>query len=412
MNSLTYSQHVLDDGDIKGAFEHASCGFDPHTMGGPTMEVHAAIPEDELFPLFLSRFTRVCFVGSLEALSSHPFSSDVVAKFPNDEVGAASGGISSTLVQDALGDSKRVFVVTPATICSRHNSPARPDSVTELLLSGFPTSKADDVTAFVVAPSREEFSAALILAIGKVFPAYSRKSSGQPSGKIDVFYANPTEPEVAAQHGQLLSCMRHCAAMVDAPASELTTTMCVAIARDVASKLLESTATYSPPAGHAISCEVTTGEALRKGGFGGIYGVGQAATHPPSMVVLGAKSTHCTKTVVMVGKGIVYDTGGLSIKTKEGMPGMKTDMGGMAAVLNAFDAAVRADLPTSGDFNLYAILCLAENSVGPCATRPDDIHTMFSGKTVEINNTDAEGRLVSHLLASISSRASYLANRA
>ena len=133
-------------------------------------------------------------------------------------------------------------------------------------------------------------------------------------------------------------------------------------------------------------------------GFGGIFGVGQAAVHPPSMVVLGAKSQHTKKTVVMVGKGIEYDAGGLSIKSKEGMPGVKADMGGAAAVLHAFDTAVRADLVTSGDFSLYAILCLAENSVGPCATRPDDIHTMFSGKTVEINNTDAEGRLVSGII--------------
>ena len=93
----------------------------------------------------------------------------------------------------------------------------------------------------------------------------------------------------------------------------------------------------------------------------------------------------------MVGKGIVYDTGGLSIKVPPGMAGMKCDMGGSAAVLGAFSAAV-----LSGDCRepLHALLCIAENAVGPLATRPDDIHTMLSGKTVEINNTDAEGRLV------------------
>ena len=91
-----------------------------------------------------------------------------------------------------------------------------------------------------------------------------------------------------------------------------------------------------------------------------------------------------------MGKGIVYDTGGLSIKAKTAMPGMKRDCGGAAAILGAFMAAVENGFSE----NLHAVLCLAENSVGPLATRPDDIHTLYSGRTVEINNTDAEGRLV------------------
>lgn len=69
---------------------------------------------------------------------------------------------------------------------------------------------------------------------------------------------------------------------------------------------------------------------------------------------------------------------------------MKRDMGGAAAVMEAFFAAAK----TGASVTLTAVLCLAENAVGPDATRPDDIHTFFSGKTVEINNTDAEGRLV------------------
>ena len=91
-----------------------------------------------------------------------------------------------------------------------------------------------------------------------------------------------------------------------------------------------------------------------------------------------------------MGKGIVYDTGGLSIKAKTAMPGMKRDCGGAAAILGAFMAAVENGFSE----NLHAVLCLAENSFGPLATRPDDIHTLYSGRTVEINNTDAEGRLV------------------
>ena len=84
------------------------------------------------------------------------------------------------------------------------------------------------------------------------------------------------------------------------------------------------------------------------------------------------------------------DTGGLSIKPRAGMVGMKMDMGGAAGVLGAFRVAVKRGSPHT----LHAVLCLAENAVNHEATRPDDILEMYSGKTVEVNNTDAEGRLV------------------
>ena len=75
------------------------------------------------------------------------------------------------------------------------------------------------------------------------------------------------------------------------------------------------------------------------------------------------------------------------LQTKTGMPGMKRDCGGAAGILGAFYLAVKQGFSQ----NLHAIFCLAENAVGDRATRPDDIHTLYSGKTVEINNTDAEG---------------------
>ena len=88
----------------------------------------------------------------------------------------------------------------------------------------------------------------------------------------------------------------------------------------------------------------------------------------------------------------MYDTGGLSIKGKTAMPGMKRDCGGAAGILGAFYAAVKQNFSQ----NLHAVFCLAENAVGDRATRPDDIHTLYSGRTVEINNTDAEGRFPQH----------------
>uniref|UniRef100_A0ABI7WKL4 t-SNARE coiled-coil homology domain-containing protein n=1 Tax=Felis catus TaxID=9685 RepID=A0ABI7WKL4_FELCA len=139
-----------------------------------------------------------------------------------------------------------------------------------------------------------------------------------------------------------------------------------------------------------ITPTIIRDEELKTRGFGGIYGVGKAAVHPPALAVLSHTPEGATQTIAWVGKGIVYDTGGLSIKGKTTMPGMKRDCGGAAAVLGAFRAAIKQGFKD----NLHAVFCLAENSVGPNATRPDDIHLLYSGKTVEINNTDAEGRLV------------------
>ncbi len=118
--------------------------------------------------------------------------------------------------------------------------------------------------------------------------------------------------------------------------------------------------------------------------------MGKAAIHQPALAVLSHTPAGATETIAWVGKGIVYDTGGLSIKGKTAMPGMKRDCGGAAGILGAFYAAVKQGFSQ----NLHAIFCLAENAVGPKATRPDDIHRLYSGRTVEINNTDAEGRLV------------------
>jgi probable aminopeptidase NPEPL1 len=93
----------------------------------------------------------------------------------------------------------------------------------------------------------------------------------------------------------------------------------------------------------------------------------------------------------VVGVGIVYDTGGLALKSREGMCGMKADMGGAAAMLGAFEAAVRLGTRATA---LHLVLCVAENAIGPAAFRNDDVLTGLSGRSVEINNSDAEGRLV------------------
>ncbi len=168
--------------------------------------------------------------------------------------------------------------------------------------------------------------------------------------------------------------------LVDAPPNELHTDSYVEESLEVVRRL-------------GCKVHIIRGIELRDQGFGGIWGVGKASEHLPALVVLShvPEGKEDNQSIALVGKGIVYDTGGLSIKTPSAnMAGMKHDMGGSAAVLGAFETAVRCGIQTP----LHALLCLAENSVGPLSTRPDDVHTFLSGKTVEVNNTDAEGRLV------------------
>jgi probable aminopeptidase NPEPL1 len=173
--------------------------------------------------------------------------------------------------------------------------------------------------------------------------------------------------------------------MVDTPCSELNTSIFCEEART----LVESLNISTPLA--KVGIKVIEGEALKNGGFGGIWSVGKAAEFPPALVILEyLPNENKEKTLALVGKGIVYDSGGLSIKTTPGMCHMKSDMGGAAAVLNSFAAIVKNKV----NINVYGMLCLAENAVGPTSYRNDDILYMYSGKTVEINNTDAEGRLV------------------
>ncbi|XP_031228785.1 probable aminopeptidase NPEPL1 isoform X3 [Mastomys coucha] len=171
--------------------------------------------------------------------------------------------------------------------------------------------------------------------------------------------------------------VRLAARIVDTPCNEMNTDIFLEEISQVGMEL-------------GITPTIIRDEQLKTKGFGGIYGVGKAALHPPALAVLSHTPDGATQTIAWVGKGIVYDTGGLSIKGKTTMPGMKRDCGGAAAILGAFRAAIKQGFKD----NLHAVFCLAENAVGPNATRPDDIHLLYSGKTVEINNTDAEGRLV------------------
>lgn len=266
------------------------------------------------------------------------------------------------------------------TKCSRHNTPSRAHHLTKIVKSCMVGGEE-----FIVLVCERGDLFASACAIARAFPLYSGKTNLSEEPRVvtvEVVLVGPGKEEgLSADDIQALTVasegVRLAAKITDMPCAEMHTDAFVQEIKTVGEKL-------------GITAMVIQGEELQRRGFGGIYGVGKAAVRKPAMVVLSHKPQGATQNIAWVGKGIVYDTGGLCLKSKTGMGGMKRDCGGAAGILGAFYSAVTLGFKE----NLHAIFCLAENAVGPEAQRPDDIVKMYSGRTVEINNTDAEGRLV------------------
>ncbi len=142
-----------------------------------------------------------------------------------------------------------------------------------------------------------------------------------------------------------------------------------------------------------LDCRIIQGDELEAERLMGLATVGLASHNPPCLIRLAwtPAGTEGQKPVVIIGKTVTYDTGGLSIKGREGMRGMKGDKSGGCAVLGAMHAVAALIKP---DFPVVALLAAAENSINGDAYRPDDIITYRDGTTIEVTNTDAEGRLV------------------
>jgi leucyl aminopeptidase len=151
-----------------------------------------------------------------------------------------------------------------------------------------------------------------------------------------------------------------------------------------------ATAAQELAEGAPVTVTVLADAELEAGGFGGIRGVGQGSTRGPRLVKVEYAPSGASRHLALVGKGITFDSGGLSLKPPASMVGMKYDMTGAATVLAVALAAARLALP----LRVTAWLCIAENLPSGSAIRPNDVLTIRGGKTVEVLNTDAEGRLV------------------
>ena len=189
--------------------------------------------------------------------------------------------------------------------------------------------------------------------------------------------------------------------VVGADEAEYNAAVIVAESVNLARDLVNTPANYLYPESYAgimgevastagLDIEVLDDTALEEQGFGGILSVGRGSSRPPRLVHLTWAPEGASTKVGLVGKGITFDTGGISLKPGSGMEDMISDMGGSAAQLAVIAAAARLKLPVRID----AWLPLAENMPSGTATRPGDVITHYGGITSEVINTDAEGRLV------------------
>ena len=164
----------------------------------------------------------------------------------------------------------------------------------------------------------------------------------------------------------------------NAPGNELTPEALAQEARRIAQR-------------HNIEFEVLGEDELKAGGYNLLLGVGAGSSKPPRLIRVRHKGQGPRgATLALVGKGITFDSGGISLKDPDRMSRMKDDMSGAAAVLSAIDVIASRKLP----LDVIAVIAAAENMPGPTAQRPGDVVVSADGKTVEVVNTDAEGRLV------------------
>jgi len=221
------------------------------------------------------------------------------------------------------------------------------------------------------------------VALGGLLGAYSftkyrtRGEDKAPVGELTVLSTAPGAEEATRRATTIAESVTLVRDLVNTPPSDLWPERFAEIAVERGSAA-------------GLSVEVLDETELKEGGYGGLIAVGQGSARPPRLVRIAYRHPEAGTTLAYVGKGITFDSGGLSLKPTTAMDWMKSDMGGAGAVLGSLIAIARLGLKV----NVIGYLCLAENMPSGTAQRPSDVITTFGGKTVEVLNTDAEGRLV------------------
>jgi probable aminopeptidase NPEPL1 len=282
------------------------------------------------------------------------------------------GALGSTL---GGGGSTWLHAAVLPDRLSRYNSPARADSIRHALDSLRWGGKGKAVVVLLLDDPDHLLAAAN--AVSRALPPYSMRSDA-PALEIKIAAFGPDGERLTVSQvvRNTIDRAREAAMLVDTPPSELDPKALAQQARGVI--------------GTSAKITEIVGDVLLERGLRGIHAVGRAATEAPRLLLAHTGPEQAALHIALVGKGVCFDTGGLHIKARGMMETMKADMGGAAAVLGAFRVLVDERLPV----RLSLLLCIAENAVDARSYKPDDIVRMHSGKTVEINNTDAEGRLL------------------
>lgn len=329
----------------------------------------------------LAKSKHLCFLapesaykkGTYQKILNETFWQNLDGELKKAEAGSGGTSIDSYTLDSNIRTIS--FGVLPDKV-SRCNSPTRKEAIYQNSAS---VENHEQSAIIVVLESKEHYGAAAT-ALARRLRLFSQKSSAK---KKRVFHMIAVDTEGAlitadAKVESLVSGVAWACKAVDTPPSVYNPK---GLAAEIKTLFKNQ---------EQVTIKEIKGDKLKEQKLNGIYAVGQCADEKPRMLVLEYKPSKPKKTVALVGKGVTYDTGGLSLKISGGMVNMKMDMGGAAAVIGAFSSLVAA----KSKARVIAIVGLVENAIGPAAYKNDDIISMHSGKTVEINNTDAEGRLV------------------
>ena len=302
--------------------------------------------------------------------------SRLLAELAMEAKGALSGPINSTLTSSEI--RRLSFGPLPGP-GSRYNCPARPEAIAQIVqtFNGAGNTRG----SLIICLEDKTHLEATLTGLARGLPMFNRRSNQNPEHRLQIVVLDPegVPMRIPQDERSRVRAIRDAAFLVDKPPSELNPE---AFAHE-AKKSIEEV--------DRVTVKEIVGPALARQNLGGIYAVGQGATKAPRLLIATyrparPKGPH----TALIGKGVTFDTGGLHLKGRGHMEGMKCDMGGAAAVFGAFRLLTEIGVP----MQLSLLLCLAENAIGPASYKPDDIITLHSGKTVEINNTDAEGRLL------------------
>ncbi len=313
---------------------------------------------------------------ALDSKSLLAILSDMGATGSADEVIRIPGSAVRVMVFTGLG--KKVSSYNHETLRRAAGAAARSIAGTTSATFALPTPNLESVAAIAEGAALGAYSFS-------EFRSSTKSEAKVPLSSITIYskYADKREAKVITKRAAIIA--QHTffvRDLINTPPNHLTP--------DSFCKYFNTVVKAAGGAKSGLKISILNETQLKSQGFGGIIGVGQGSANPPRLLHISYNPSKAQKRFAFVGKGITFDSGGLALKPAQGMEAMKADMSGAAAVCAATLAIAALKLPV-------AIECwapLAENMVSDTATRPSDVITIFGGKSVEVLNPDAEGRLL------------------